>query len=232
MSDTITDLVEGLGVLAPAAPAVERRRTRLAWHRRLLEGLTAYLPVLLMGLLALGTWWLVKNTPLPEAERSPVPPRHEPDYTMSAFTVQRFAAEGAMRVQIEGERMRHYPDTDTLEIDKPRIRAIAPDGRVTLASARSALSNGDGSEVQLSGDAQVRREATPGQEAIEFRGEFLHAFLNTERVRSHLPVLVKRGATEVRAEGMEYDNLAQVVVLKGRMRAVFVPPGPGGKPAP
>jgi lipopolysaccharide export system protein LptC len=133
-----------------------------------------------------------------------------------------------MRVQIEGERMRHYPDNDTLEIDNPRIRAIAPDGRITLASARRALANGDGSEVQLIGGAQVVREAAAKQDAIEFRGEFLHAFLNSERVRSHLPVVVRRGATEVRADGMEYDNLAQVVDLKGRMRAVFAPPVRGG----
>lgn len=226
MSDTIGDLAEDLGVLAPAAPpAAEHRRAHLPWHLRLLEMLTAYLPVLLMALLALGTWWLVKNTPLPDGERPEVAPRHEPDYMMSDFRVQRFGADGAMRVQIEGERMRHYPDNDTLEIDNPRIRAIAPDGRITLASARRALSNGDGSEVQLLGAAQVVREATARQEAIEFRGEFLHAFLNAERVRSHLPVVVRRGATEVRADGMEYDNLARVVDLKGRMRAVFTPPG-------
>lgn len=225
MSDTLGDLA----VLAPA-PAIDRRRLRLPWHLRLLETLTAYLPVLLMGLLALSTWWLVNITPKPEAERVPVPPRHEPDYTMQRFTVQRFAADGRMRVQIEGELMRHYPDTDTLEIDKPRIRAIGTDGRVTLASALRALSNGDGSEVQLFGSAQVVRPAPVAQDAMEFRSEFLHAFLNTERVRSHLPVVVRRGGAELRAEGMEYDNLARVVELKGRQRAVFMPrakpPGP------
>jgi lipopolysaccharide export system protein LptC len=232
VSDAIGDLVDGLGVLAPAAPSVERRRTRLAWHLRLIDGFSAYLPVLLMGMLAMGTWWLVKNTPLPDAQQEVLPPRHEPDYTMSTFTVQRFGADGAMRVQIAGERLRHFPDTDTLEIDNPRIRAVAPNGRVTVATARRALANGDASELQLSGGAQVRREAMPGHEAIEFRSEFLHAFLNAERVRSHLPVLVRSGTTEVRADGMEYDNLARVVELKGRMRAVFAPPGMGPKPTP
>jgi lipopolysaccharide export system protein LptC len=147
---------------------------------------------------------------------------------MSDFRVQRFGANGAMRVQIEGERMRHYPDNDTLEIDHPRIRAVAADGRITRATAQRALSNGDGSEVQLIGAAQVVREALGPQEAIEFRGEFLHAFLDSEKVRSHLPVVVRRGATELRADGMEYDNLARVVDLKGRTRAVFEPPERAG----
>ena len=51
------------------------------------------------------------------------------------------------------------------------------------------MANGDGSEVQLLGGARVD-SAGPRGEPIEFRGEFLHAFLNTERVRSHLPVMV------------------------------------------
>jgi lipopolysaccharide export system protein LptC len=218
MSDTLGDLA----VLAPA-PASDRRRLRLPWHLRLLEALTAYLPVLLMSALALGTWWLVNITPRPETERPAAPLRHEPDYTMQNFTVQRFSADGRMRVQIEGAVMRHYPDTDTLEIENPRIRAIDTEGRVTLASALRALSNGDGSEVQLFGSAQVVREAPVALEVMEFRSEFLHAFLNTERVRSHLPVVVRRGSTELRAEGMEYDNLARVVELKGRQRATFMP---------
>lgn len=225
MSDTLDDLA----VLAPA-PATDRRRLRLPWHLRLLEAATAYLPVLLMGALALGTWWLVNVSPAPEAERAPMPPRHEPDYTMQRFTVQRFAADGRLRVQIEGAELRHYPDTDTLEIDSPRIRAFGPDGQVTLASAIRALANGDGSEVQLFGSAQVVREAARPQDVLEFRSEFLHAFLSAERVRSHLPVWVRQGGTELRADGMEYDNLAHVVELKGRQRATFVPRARGAAP--
>ena len=197
-------------------------RTPVArWNVRLAALVSTYLPLLIMGVLALGTWWLVSNSPVVEGPTEAAPLRHEPDYTMQHFTVQRFAADGAMRVQIEGDLARHYPDTDTLEVENPRIRAVAANGRVTRASATRALANGDGSEVQLLGGAQVTREATPQEAAIEFRGEFLHMFVNTERVRSHLPVRVAQGATLINAAGMEYDNLARVVDLKGRMRAVF-----------
>jgi lipopolysaccharide export system protein LptC len=211
---------------APSAP----RATGLPWHLRVLDTLSAYLPVLLMGALALTTWWLVKNTPLPEGGTLLVPPRHEPDYTMTGFSIQRFAADGALRVQIDGQRLRHYPDTDTLEIDAPRIRALAPDGRVTTASAQRALSNGDASEVQLIGAARVLRNATASDAAIEFSSEFLHAFLAAERVRSHLPVTVLRGSTVVHADGLQYDNLARVVEFTGRMRAVFAQRGEAAKP--
>ena len=47
-------------VLAPAAPRPRRSDTpRLPWHLRLVETVSAYLPLLLMALLALATWWLV-----------------------------------------------------------------------------------------------------------------------------------------------------------------------------
>ncbi|HEX6363232.1 MAG TPA: LPS export ABC transporter periplasmic protein LptC [Albitalea sp.] len=203
---------------APRAP-------KAPWSARVLEQLSSYLPLLLMALLALGTWWLVKNTPTDVAPRPPAPPRHEPDYTMTQFVVRRFAPDGSMRAQIEGDTLRHYPDTDTVEIDNVRIRAVSPDGRVTRAEARMAIANADGSEVQLTGGAHVVREGGEGSETMEFRGDFLHAFLDTEQVRSHLPVTVTRGGAEVRADAMDYSHLDRVVQLKGRVTASF-PPAP------
>jgi lipopolysaccharide export system protein LptC len=202
------------------------RAWRAPWAWRVIDTVSAYLPVLLMAVLALGTWWLVKNTPLFESGRTLAPLRHEPDYTMTQFMVQRFGADGALRVQIEGDVLRHYPDTDTIEVDNPRIRAFGIDGRVTNATARTALANSDGSEVQLIGQAHVVREATEKDVAIDFRGEFLHCFQNTERVRSHLPVVVTQGNTEMRADAMAYDNLAHLLDLKGHVHVVLTPPSP------
>lgn len=217
-----------VGAAGPQEASAPWQR-RAGWPLRVLEIASTYLPLLLMAALALGTWWLVKNTPVFDADRVSAPLRHVPDYTMSRFLVQRFGAAGAMRVQIEGDVMRHYPDTDTFEIDNPRIRAIGDDGRVTVATARQALSNRDGSEVQLTGDARVIRAATATERAIEFRGEFLHYFQYSERVRSHLPVVVTQGGSEIHADAMAYDHLAGVLDLRGHVRAVLSPPA-GARP--
>lgn len=210
-----------VSVLAPAPP---RRARSVPWRVRILDAFSTYLPLLLMALLALGSWWLVKNTPTLDAQQTLAPPRHEADYEMSNFVVQRFAADGSLQVHIEGTRMQHYPDTNTLEITDARIRAMASDGRLTHAKALQAVANGDASEVQLKGGARVTREGGVGEPPTEFQGEFLHFFRNTERVRSHLPVTVTRGSSEFRADAFEYDNLRRVIELKGRVRAVFVPP--------
>lgn len=225
---TDPSVLEPLEVLALPPPAPRESAPRwaaLPWRARVFDTLLGYLPVLVMGLLALGSWWLVKNTPLAEVARAAAPPRHEPDYAMRQFSVRRFTPEGPLRAQIEGDVLRHFPDTDTLEIERPSVRAYALDGGVTLASAQRALSNADATEVQLLGNAQVTREATASNVALTFRGEFLHAFLKTERVRSHLPATVTHGGTVIRADTFSYDNLDRTVQMNGNVRASFAAPG-------
>lgn len=207
-----------------AAPRAPAPRPRQAWRWHLGQLLSAYLPLLLMGVLALGTWWLVRNTPRLDTPPPTLAPRHEPDYTMQGFTMQRFGADGRLSVQVQGLQMRHYPDTDTLEIDAVTIRALSPDGSVTRATARRAVSNGDASEVQLLGNAQVVREGSAGQASIEFESEFLHAYLRTERLLSHLPVRLRQGGSELRVGSIDYDHLVRVARLGPPVRARLAPP--------
>ena len=197
--------------------------TASPWYWRLIDLLSNYLPLVLMAFLALGTWWLVKNTPVLNDNRPEAPPRHEPDYTMSRFLVQRFGADGALRVQIEGDALRHYPDDDTFEIDNPSIRAIDATGRVSTATGTLALSNHNGSDVQLKEGAHVVREATADDPAIDFRGEFLHYSQYSQRVESHLPVLITQGTSQLKAQAMVYDNAKQVLDLKGHVEADLTP---------
>jgi len=208
---------------APAPAAARHVRQPLLWQ--LGQMLSAYLPILLMALLAIFTWWLVQNTPRGDAPATEGAPRHEPDYLMQGVLLQRFAPDGRLRVQVEGTQLRHYPDVDTLEIDTVTIRAWSPNGERTVARARRALANGDASEVQLLGRAQVVREAaSPTDQTIEFDGEFLHAFLATERVRSHLPVRMRQGSSELNVGTLDYDHLAKTARLGPPVRARFDAP--------
>lgn len=208
-----------LGASVPAHAAdAPAPRARMPWHLRLRETLTTLLPLLAMALLALASWWLVKNSPraAPAAETKPV--STEPDYTMNRFALERFDPTGRLALRIEGVQLRHYPDTDRVEVDEALIHAYAADGRVTEARARRAIGNGDGSEMQLWGGAEVI-SAEPDALPISMRSEFLHAFLVTERVRTHLPVVVEQGSTELHAAGLEYDHAQRRLELQGPMRA-------------
>jgi lipopolysaccharide export system protein LptC len=209
-------------------PAGRTPRPHMPWHLRLRDLLSAYLPLLLMALLALATWWLVKHSPhAPEAPEAR-PLSADPDYTMTEFAVERFDAQGKLKLRVEGEQMRHFPDTDRIEVDRARIRAIAPDGRVTLAQAQRAVGNGDGSELQLIGGAEVQSTDAAGA-PVFLRGEFLQAFLVTERVRSHLPVFVAVGTSTLSAAGLDFDHGAGRLVLQGPVRAQLAPRTKAGR---
>ncbi len=208
------------------------------WARalRLWDSISIYLPVVLMGLLVLGTYWLVRNAPGPSTPESTKDVRHEPDYTMRKFTMRTFDEVGLLKNEVYGIEARHYPDTDTLEIDEPRIRSISAEGRLVTATSRRALSNGDGSEVQLMGNARVVREATKDADGndlprMEFQGEFLHSYVNEERVKSHLPVVLIRGADQFRGDEFAYNNLTGVADLKGRVRGILYPKAAASSPA-
>lgn len=196
------------------------------WVRTTWDRLAIYLPVILMGLLALGTYWLASNTPaVLGGSATEAPPTHEPDYFMRNFSRKTFEGSGRLQSEVFGTEARHYPDTDTLEIDNPRIRAYDESGALTVATGRLAISNADGSEVQLIGNAVVTREPPPGTGTprMEFRGEFLHAFLDTEQVKSHKPVTLIRGTDRFTADSLDYDNLDRVLDLRGRVRGTLVP---------
>ena len=105
--------------------------------RRGLDGATLYLPIILMGTLALGTWWLVRNAPQPGAAAVAVAPKHEPDYFMSDFSVKNFDVNGRLQSEVQGSLARHFPDNDTLEIDSARMSERSrSEGRVTQRPLR------------------------------------------------------------------------------------------------
>ena len=219
--------------LPPAEPNAWRpgqglraRAARLAYGATNL--LAIYLPPMLMAGLALLTYWLVRITPPVLAPEPEHPARHTPDYFLRNFSIKSYGAEGELKSELTGSQARHYQDTDVLDIDKPRIRSFDRNGRLVTATAQRALSNGDGSEVQLLGDAVLVREAARDKSGqvlprMEFRGEFLHAMLNTERIRSHKPVTLTRGADSFSADSLSYDNLERMAVLTGRVRATVAP---------
>jgi lipopolysaccharide export system protein LptC len=203
-----------------AAPGPRPRRP---WHMRLRDMLSSYLPLLMMTALALATWWLVKNTPTAPPERTTAVDAGAADYTMRRFNVQRFAADGRLRLHLEGTEMRHFPVGDRIEIDEVRLRAFAPDGRVTTAQARRAVSNGEASEITLEGGAEVLGTDADGR-PVEIRSEYLHADLETEVVGTDRPVQVLHGTSRLSAGGLSYDARRRVLDFRGPVRALLQTP--------
>lgn len=212
--------------MKPAAPVKPLwLRLRYLWDR-----LAVYLPMVVMSVMAMTTYWLVRNTPIVNESELELAPRHVPDYFMRDFSVRIFNVDGTLKSEVTGVEGRHFPDTDTLEIDQPRIRILGEQGRVVTATAGRGLVNADGTQAQLFDNAVVVREVfILGRDTqpsrSELHSDFLHIFANTEQVRSHLPVvLVRGGGDRFTADSLDYDNLDQVTHLHGRVHGTLQPP--------
>jgi lipopolysaccharide export system protein LptC len=195
---------------------------------RAMDQVSIYLPVILMGALAMGTYLLVRSAP-PSDQADPAKPlTHNADYFMQGFSVKTFDPAGRLKSELQGTEMRHFPDTDTVEIDKVNLHTYDNEGRLTVATAERGLSNGDGSEVQLFGNAIVVREASAPQTAradpkLELRSDFLHVITDTELIKTHKPVRIMRGTDEFTADSLVYDNLNHLANLQGRVKGVLTP---------
>lgn len=195
------------------------------WGRHLRRGwdrLSIYLPVVLMGLLALGSYWLLRATPevaLPQVER---PPQHEPDYFMRGFAVRSFAPDGRLQSEVRGAEARHYPDTDSTEIDEARIRTQQPGSPLTTALADRVTTNADQTEFVLRGNAVVVREAEgANRPRLEFKGEHLRVLTEERRVVSEEPVRLLRGRDQMQANTLDFREATGVAVLQGRVQATL-----------
>ena len=217
--------------LPPSTTPAPGRRPGLRWTTRVRQALSGYVPLLLMTALALGTWLLAKNAPslLSPAIESAV--KHEPDYTLDRFALQRFDPTGAVKIEIEGDRMSHYPDDDTMEVDKIRVVSRDPQGQRMTATALQGRAKGDGSVVWLDGQAQVLAEM-PGQPPVQMNGEHLRAEPKLKRVESDSPVVVRQGNSEFRADGLLYDHHTRLLTLRGRTHAVLQPQSRVAAPKP
>jgi lipopolysaccharide export system protein LptC len=216
----LPDLPDVPVALGPAPGGV--RRQRAAWSERLRGLLGTAFPLMLMALLALGTWWLVRHAPdagQPQAQRAV---EHVPDYRLERFTLQRYAASGQRVINIEGQSMRHFPDNDELEIDTVIVVAAGPAGRDTHATARQAIASGDGSRVQLRGGVEVLSSDAAG-ETVVLTGDHIDLNISDKILLADKPVRVRQGGSEFRAEGMRLDQNTQQLTLTGPARAVFQP---------
>ena len=196
---------------------------------KLLERLTIYLPTILMGLMALGTYWLVRSTPSFSAPAQPEAISQDPDFVLEKFSIKTFDKSGHIRSELFGDVARHFPDRDTVEVDRVKILSFNSAGHVTTATANKAITNSDSSELQLMGNAVVIREARTDESGemiprMSYRSDYLHAYMDDERITSNKPVELMRGQDRFTSDSMDYSNAQQVISLQGRVRGTLMPP--------
>ncbi len=209
--------------LARSGAPTKRRNFSRWWDQ-----LSIYLPVLMMMLLALGTYWLLRSTPEPELPKPKREVTNDPDYVMNRFSVKVFEPGGALKTEVYGAEARHHPDTGKLVVDAARIRSFGPQRQLSTATAKQIISNDEGTEFLLEGDAAVVRQASRGEDGkllprLEFHGQTLKVITEPEYVSSDQPIVLIRGQDQIIADAMEFRGDTRVAELSGKVKATFAP---------
>lgn len=195
--------------------------------RGLWERIILYLPVVLMGLLAVFTYWMIQRSPgwvEPPQPRKPV--GHEVDFYMRGALVKSYDRQGRLQSEIAGQEIRHYGDDLTLQVDQPRLYLLGRDNSVTRASAEQAWAKEDGSRFELSGQAVMTRSAVPQADGsiapeIRIQSEWLIVDAQQETLQSPKPAVFVSGQSRFSADSLSYDNRTRVTELKGRVRVTL-----------
>lgn len=208
---------------------MQTRNTQLGRQRlgRAWDHISIYLPVLSMGLLALGSYWVLRGAPPPPAPALERPVRHEPDYFMRRFSVRDFDAQGLIKSEVTGQELRHYPDDGSMEVDRVRLRSFNPNGAITYAEADLLTTDANQNTYVLERQVQVTRE-TPRSNgksppSVAFHGEQLRILVDADRIESDRPIVMTRGQDRITANSLRYDDNQQVADLQGSVRATLAP---------
>lgn len=191
--------------------------------RRLLDQLSVYLPLIVMALLASGSWWLVRSAPELLAPTTNKPVRQDPDYRLADFSVKSFDITGRMTREVSGDKAQHYPATEALNIEKIRIYAESETGATMNAKAVQGIATDDGTRVTLIGDAYAIRHPHGTSAQVELRGERLEALPDEDRLVSADPVHITRDRDVFTAETMNFNSNTGEYVLQGRVRGMLMP---------
>ena len=103
--------------------------------------------------------WLQMNFLKPTLPQIETVISHEPDYYIHKFTATGRDANGIAYV-LEAKRLAHFPDDNTSELDKPKLRQYNEGelSRTTSSDYGELLE--DGTKILLRGNVQVTQGAT------------------------------------------------------------------------
>jgi lipopolysaccharide export system protein LptC len=185
--------------------------------------LLRFLPLLLMGLLTLGTYWMVQLTN-PDSDNAQ-PKRHVPDYIMDQIVVTTLGPDGSARYRVVGDKLTHYEDDATSEIDFPIARRFNEGKPATTVRSDKGFMDGDLTTVELVGNATLTR---PAQTATATQAGSARMFMSSSRftilmnddiVKTNQPVTLEQGLSVMTSrDGAIFDNVHQKLIMNGQVR--------------
>ena len=183
------------------------------------------MPLIVMGTLTLATFWLVqKNTPAENAKLERVR-LHEPDYVIKDGTLSALNELGNTKYRILGNKVTHYDDDATIDIDMPRMRLFQADKAPVTVKSNTGHLDGDLSILELFDNASIFRPAQPATatEPATLRmlasSSYFKVFINDDIIKTDRPITLEQGMSIMNStDGGTFDNIQQSMTLLGQVK--------------
>lgn len=182
-----------------------------------------FLPMLLMAILTLGTYWMVQmNEPNLDAEKQK---RHVPDYIMDGIVVTTLGPEGNTKFRVVGQKLTHYEDDASSEIDWPIARRFHETKPPITVKSDKGFLDGDMTILDLVGNASLTRPAQPasanqaGSARLFMSSSKFTVLMNEDIVKTNRPVNLEQGLSIMTSqEGAIFDNVHQKLTMIGQVK--------------
>jgi lipopolysaccharide export system protein LptC len=181
-------------------------------------------PLVLAGLMALLTFWIYQTVEEqgPKIDGSN---RHDPDYIMQNFVTTQTDANGKLRYLLAANKMMHFPDDDSTELEQPKFTQYATDKPYTKIKGNRANVSSDGEEIEVLEDVMVVRQASAEKGEMQVFTDKLTIFPNQDLAKTDRPVVIKQAPkTVIHATGMIYDKNKKTIQLFKRVNAHYEKP--------
>lgn len=172
----------------------------------------------MLFILAALTFWLDRASQFNGSEKKPL--RHDPDYIVDNFTVKRFDAQGKLYQTLQADRMQHYPDDDSTEVELPRMVYHAE--RPTFIKADKAWIDSGGKTVQLEQNVLLIHENI-GAPSTQITSSSMTVLPDEEVARTQVPVTITQGHSVIHGQGLDANNKTQISVMRGRIQGTIAP---------
>ena len=200
---------------------VSPQKIKLGIGRMLLR----LMPLILMGVLTLVTFWLVqKNTP-PEKSAVERVRLHEPDYTITNGALSALNELGVTKYRILGNKVIHYDDDASIDILTPRMRLFQADKPPVTVKSDTGHLDGDLTILDLIDNASIFRpaQAATASQAATLRmlasSTYFKVLINDDIIETNRPITLEQGLSTIHSnEGGKFNNVEQSMMLLGQVK--------------
>ncbi len=188
------------------------------------------IPLVIMGLLTLASFWFLKKNIVDEPVQPPRIKNHAPDYVFTNAKLTVLNPDGTTKYRLLGREFKHYEDDASIDIAQPRLRLFNPKNPPLTVTANKAHVTGDLDIIELFINADISRPAQLNSSGVvidpllHLQSNYLKFFINDDKMNTNLPVRIQRGESVMTAsQGATYDNVNQAISMFGNVQGTIAP---------